>query len=302
MKHATDYCGRFAPSPTGPLHFGSLVAALGSCLEARAQGGRWRVRMEDIDEPRCSADAASSILRTLERLGFAWDGEVIVQSRRKERYRELLDALKSAHLAYPCACTRRELADSALAADGAAIYPGTCRAGLPPGKSARSWRLVVGNAEAAFDDAIQGRCVQRLGTEIGDFVLLRADGYFAYQLAVVADDFDQGITHIVRGADLLDSTPRQIYLQSCLGFPQPAYAHLPVALNAAGEKLSKQTCAAAVDALEPAEALAGALRFLGHAPPARLGLADLWAWAVENWRMEQVPRVRASPGTWRRQD
>jgi glutamyl-Q tRNA(Asp) synthetase len=133
-------------------------------------------------------------------------------------------------------------------------------------------------------------------------VLLRADGYFAYQLAVVADDFDQGITHIVRGADLLDSTPRQIYLQSCLGFPQPAYAHLPVALNAAGEKLSKQTCAAAVDALEPAEALAGALRFLGHAPPARLGLADLWAWAVENWRMEQVPRVRASPGTWRRQD
>lgn len=294
MKESKSYRGRFAPSPTGPLHFGSLVAALGSCLEARAHRGEWLVRMEDVDEPRCSPAAAAGILRSLERLGFAWDGEVMVQSRRKERYRELLAGLQAGRLAYPCACTRRELADSALAVDGAAIYPGTCRSGLPAGKTARAWRLAVDAAVAAFDDAIQGRVSQRLGEEVGDFVLLRADGYYAYQLAVVADDADQGITHVVRGADLLDSTPRQIYLQSCLGLPTPAYAHLPVAVNAAGEKLSKQTRAVAIDDIDPAQALVAALRFLGQAPPDGLAdVADVWAWAREIWRMEKVPRLRA---------
>jgi glutamyl-Q tRNA(Asp) synthetase len=293
MNEFNRYRGRFAPSPTGPLHFGSLVAAFGSCLEARRQGGEWLVRMEDVDEPRCSPIVAAGMLRTLERLGFEWDGEVMVQSRRKARYDELLERLKDRGLAYPCGCTRRELADSALAPDGAAIYPGTCRGGLPPGKTARSWRLRVDAAAIEFEDAILGRVGQHLGTEAGDFVLLRADGYFAYQLAVVADDADQGVTHVVRGADLLDSTPRQIYLQRCLGVPTPAYAHLPVAVNAQGEKLSKQTLAAAVDDTPAADALLAALRFLGQAPPTGLGdVASVWRWALENWRLERVPRAR----------
>jgi glutamyl-Q tRNA(Asp) synthetase len=246
------------------------------------------------------------MLRTLERLGFEWDGDVMVQSRRKARYGELLERLKDSGLAYPCGCTRRELADSAycgctrreladsaLAPDGAAIYPGTCRGGLPPGKTARSWRLRVDAAAIEFEDAIQGRIGQHLGMEVGDFVLLRADGYFAYQLAVVADDADQGVTHVVRGADLLDSTPRQIHLQRCLGVPTPAYAHLPVAANAQGEKLSKQTLAAAVDDIPAVDALLAALRFLGQAPQADLGdVASVWRWALENWRLERVPRAR----------
>jgi glutamyl-Q tRNA(Asp) synthetase len=298
MNQFKGYRGRFAPSPTGPLHFGSLVAALGSCLEARRHGGEWLLRMEDVDEPRCSPAIAAGMLETLERLGFEWDGEVMVQSRRKARYAELLEGLKSRGLIYPCGCTRRELADSTLAPDGAAIYPGTCRDGLPPGKTARAWRLRVDATTVAFDDEIQGRVSQHLGREVGDFVLLRADGYFAYQLAVVADDADQGVTHIVRGADLLDSTPRQIYLQQCLGFATPAYAHLPVAVNAQGEKLSKQTLAAAIDETPAHRALLAALDFLGQAPPQGLGdLASVWAWALENWRLAGVPRVRTAPAS-----
>jgi glutamyl-Q tRNA(Asp) synthetase len=299
-----EYVGRFAPSPTGPLHFGSLVAALGSYLEARARGGRWLVRMEDIDEPRCSAHAADDILRTLESCGFEWDGAVMVQSARKERYREVLEDLKSRGFVYPCACTRRELADSALAPDGAAIYPGTCRNGLPSGKEARAWRLRVDDSTVCFDDAVQGAQRQELAREVGDFVLLRADGYFAYQLAVVVDDADQGVTHIVRGADLLDSTPRQIFLQRCLGLPTPGYAHLPVAVNAAGEKLSKQTLAPAIDRRDPVPALLDAMRFLGQEPPTDIGsrtpagipsghtTADFWAWAKSAWRLGHVPRAR----------
>lgn len=293
MNRFNQHRGRFAPSPTGPLHFGSLVAALGSCLEAKTRNGQWLLRMEDVDEPRCSPAVAAGQLRTLERLGFEWDGEVMVQSGRKARYAELLDALKDKGLAYPCGCTRRELADSAVGPDGAAVYPGTCRDGLPAGKTARSWRLRVDAATIGFEDAIQGPITQCLGLEVGDFVLFRADGYFAYQLAVVADDADQGVTHVVRGADLLDSTPRQIHLQHCLGFATPAYAHLPVAVNARGEKLSKQTRATAVDAMAPAEALLAALRFLGQAPPGGLDdTAAVWAWALENWRLEKVPRTR----------
>lgn len=294
MKQFNGYRGRFAPSPTGPLHFGSLVAALGSCLDARSNGGEWLVRMEDVDEPRCSPSVADGMLRTLERLGFEWDGEVMVQSRRKARYGELLERLKAAGLAYPCGCTRRELADSALAPDGAAIYPGTCRNGLLPGKSARSWRLRVEGAAIAFDDAVQGPMRQDLEREAGDFVLRRGDGYFAYQLAVVADDADQGITHIVRGADLLDSTARQIFLQRCLGFPTPEYAHLPVAVNSSGEKLSKQTLAAAVDEAAPEAALRAALRFLGQPTPPKADVRDVWGWAIAHWRLDAVPRVRTA--------
>ena len=287
--------GRFAPSPTGPLHFGSVVAALGSCLEARRQGGDWLLRMEDVDEPRCSTAAADGILRDLEALGFAWNGEVLVQSRRKARYAEVLAALKASGDAYPCACSRKDLVAGPVAVDGSPRYPGTCRTGLPPGVEPRAWRLRTDNIPIVFDDALQGRCEQCLERDVGDFVLLRADGYYAYQLAVVVDDADQGITHVVRGADLLDSTPRQIALQQRLDWPVPAYTHLPVAVNAAGEKLSKQTRAPAVDVARPLEVLLAAWRFLGQTMPAPdewVTIEDFWTGALARWSLDQVPRVR----------
>lgn len=289
--------GRFAPSPTGPLHFGSLVAALGSYLEAKARGGCWRVRMEDVDQPRCKPEHADAILRTLEAFGFEWDGAVMVQSRRSAHYREVLERLKALGAVYPCGCTRSELEGAPPGIDGAPVYPGICRAGLPPGKAARAWRLRVAGV-IDFDDALQGRQHQELAREVGDCVLLRADGCFAYQLAVVADDAEQGIDHVVRGADLIHSTARQIFLQRLLGYPTPAYAHLPVALDAAGMKLSKQTRAQPVDAREPAAALFAAARFLGQNPPeglCRSTSADFWPWAFANWRLNQAPRVAALP-------
>lgn len=270
---------------------------MGSYLEARSRGGEWLLRVEDVDAPRCSPAAAGQILHALEACGFEWDGEPVWQSRRTQAYAAALEQLQSTGLVFPCACTRRELADSALAPDGAAIYPGTCRAGLAPGRDARSWRLRVGQARIGFDDAVQGRIESDLATEVGDFVLRRADGLFAYQLAMVVDDADAAITHVVRGADLLLSTARQIYLQQCLGVPTPAYAHLPVAVNAAGEKLSKQTLAMALDSARPLPALHAALDFLGQLPPADLTcgtVAELWAWAVANWRLERVPRGPAT--------
>lgn len=284
--------GRFAPSPTGPLHFGSLVAALGSYLDARARRGRWIVRIEDVDEPRTQPGAAESILATLEHCGFEWDGPVEVQSGRKALYREALDRLRAAGHAYPCSCTRKEIADSALARDGARIYPGTCRHGLASGRSERAWRVRTDGATIEFDDRLQGRIAQSLEREVGDFVLFRADGYFAYQLAVVVDDAAQGITDIVRGADLLDSTARQIHLQRLLGLPTPTYLHLPVAVNPAGEKLSKQTEAQAAGP----EAIAAAFSFLGHTPPAELRAApakELVAWGIEQWNVTRLPKTRA---------
>lgn len=289
------YRGRFAPSPTGPLHFGSLIAAVGSYLDAHAQGGEWLVRMEDIDTPRNVPGAAEQILATLEAFGFEWDGPVLWQSRRLAAYRAALETLKGAGLAYGCACSRKEIADSAtrLAVDGGLAYPGTCRNGLPPGRPARAWRLLVPAQEIFFVDRVQGRVSQQLERDVGDFVLLRADGLFAYQLAATVDDHFQGISDIVRGADLLASTPRQIWLQRCLGFPEPRYAHLPVATNPAGEKLSKQTLAPALDARKAAAQLVGALRFLGQAVPDDLGRAtvtEVWAWAHANWRVAAMPR------------
>ena len=295
---AAAYRGRFAPSPSGPLHFGSLVAALGSCLDARAHGGVWLLRIEDVDTPRNVPGAEAAILRTLEACGFEWDGPVLRQSGRLEAYAEALERLKADGFAYPCACSRKEIADSATrpAIDGGLAYPGTCRAGLPPGRSPRAWRLRVDDRPVAFDDRLQGQVVQQLARDVGDFVLRRADGLFAYQLAVAVDDHFQGISDIVRGADLLDSTPRQIRLLGCLGYPVPRYAHLPVAANAAGEKLSKQTRAPAVDAARAADELVGALRFLGQPAPAELGRAavrDVWSWARENWSFAAIPRRRA---------
>ncbi|WP_310494032.1 tRNA glutamyl-Q(34) synthetase GluQRS [Dechloromonas sp.] len=292
------YRGRFAPSPTGPLHFGSLVAAVGSYLDARTQGGVWLVRMEDVDTPRNVAGAADAILNTLEVFGFEWDGPVLYQSNRFDAYAAALEKLKWAGMAYGCACSRKEIADSATrpAIDGGLAYPGTCRAGLPAGREARAWRLRVNDEEIAFADRLQGRVAQHLESDVGDFVLRRADGLFAYQLAVTVDDDFQQISQVVRGADLLASTPRQIWLQRCLGFATPSYAHLPVVANAAGEKLSKQTLARPLASDIAAAELVRALDFLGQAAPAELAqatVAEVWAWALKNWSFEAIPRQPA---------
>ncbi|MDR3087433.1 MAG: tRNA glutamyl-Q(34) synthetase GluQRS [Azoarcus sp.] len=298
--NASPYVGRFAPSPSGPLHFGSLIAALGSALEARRCGGRWLVRIEDVDTPRSVPGMADAILATLERFGFTWDGEVMWQSRRTGAYADALERLKAGGHVFPCACSRREMAevpDSALARDGSRRYPGFCRNGLPPGRAPRAWR-VKADGRIAFNDAIQGPQEEELARDVGDYVVFRADGQFAYQLAVVVDDAGQGVTHVVRGADLLGSTARQIHLQNVLGLSVPAYAHLPVAVNAAGEKLSKQTLARAVDEIPPARALTAALAFLGQHPPAglaRASLAEVWSWALACWRLDRVPRALQLP-------
>ncbi|MEW6313514.1 MAG: tRNA glutamyl-Q(34) synthetase GluQRS [Pseudomonadota bacterium] len=284
------YRGRFAPSPTGPLHFGSLVAALGSYLEAKTRAGRWLLRIEDLDTPRVMPGAADAILRVLEAYGFEWDETVTYQSQRNDSYLAMLDALRSSGALYGCACSRREIEQ---VADGALVYPGTCRSGLA-GRSARAWRVktdLVDHGRVSFTDAVQGEFSQHLPHEVGDFVVLRADGLFAYQLAVVADDAAQGITDVVRGADLLDSTPRQIYLQRLLGLPTPRYAHLPLATNARGEKLGKQTLAPALDTRQPLPALANAWRLLGQtALPDVDNVNEFWRHALLHWRLADVPR------------
>ncbi len=297
-SHALRYRGRFAPSPTGRLHFGSLVAAVGSYLDARASGGEWLIRIEDVDAPRTLSGAADAILDTLDALAFEWDGEVVVQSRRVDYYRDALHALQAADDVYPCVCSRREIAARAAstAIDGGFVYPGTCRQGLPAHDRPVAWRLRVPDCPLAFTDRLQGDTWQNLQRDVGDFVVLRADGLFAYQLAVVVDDAAQQVTQVVRGADLLDSTLRQIWLQQRLGLPTPVYAHLPVATNPTGEKLSKQTHAAAVDASRGSEPLAAALRFLGQVVPPEVGRVaprEFWPWAVANWSLASVPRVRS---------
>ncbi|TWI65375.1 glutamyl-Q tRNA(Asp) synthetase [Pseudoduganella lurida] len=269
----TSYTGRFAPSPTGPLHLGSLVAAMASYLDAKVHRGQWLVRIEDLDRDRNVAGADEHILASLQRCGMQWDGEVTWQTRREPLYEAALAQL--AQDIYPCGCSRKEIADSqtrlGLAHHGALVYPGTCRAGLAPGKAPRALRLRTPQAPhrvIAFEDRWHGHVEQDITAQVGDFVVRRADGFWAYQLAVVVDDGAQGITDIVRGADLLDSTPRQLYLQELLGLPQPRYLHVPVVVNGDGEKLSKQTGAAAFDNGAPAEMLLAtsllpAARFLG---------------------------------------
>jgi glutamyl-Q tRNA(Asp) synthetase len=290
---AAEYRGRFAPSPTGPLHFGSLIAAVGSYLEATAHQGLWLIRIEDLDPPRTMPGATDSILRTLEAYGFEWDSPVLYQSRRSELYEAALASLRGSSHLYPCACTRKEIADSAMQGLEGPVYPGTCRNGLN-GREARAWRVRTTKENIVFTDAIQGKQSQLLEHDLGDFILKRADGLFAYQLAVVVDDAAQGITHVVRGADLLDSTPRQIWLQRLLGLPTPQYAHLPVVVNTRGEKLSKQTLAQPLDTAKPATALWDALDFLGQHPPAELhnDLVSLWCWAKPHWRLDSVPKSR----------
>lgn len=290
------YRGRFAPSPTGPLHFGSLVAALGSCLDARRNAGTWLVRMEDLDRPREVKGAADEILRTLEAYGFEWHGRVMRQSRRGAAYAAAIERLERDRAVFPCACTRREISDSALEGTREPVYPGTCRNGIPPGRRACAIRARVGDAVIAFDDRLQGRIEQHLAGEVGDFVVRRADGLFAYQLAVVVDDFEQEITDVVRGADLLASTPRQILLQGRLGYPTPRYLHLPIAVNRYGDKLSKQTQAAPLAPGDGPLQLWRALRFLGQEPPAELKrerVASLWSWATASWSVAKIPKQRS---------
>ena len=290
----TGYRGRFAPSPTGPLHAGSLVAALASRLDALAWQGRWLVGIEDVDRQRCLPGAAAGMLATLERFGFAWDETVLVQSTRDAWYQQALDRLSAAGLVYPCGCSRREIADSgaALSPDGATVYPGTCRDGLAPGRRARAWRVRSGAARIRFFDRRLGWREHDLASQTGDFVLKRADGAWAYQLAVVVDDALQGITDVVRGADLLDSTPRQIYLQRLLGWPTPRYLHVPVVVDRQGAKLSKQGGALALDPGAALAQLHEAARHLGLAEVSADSIASFWRQATVAWHAAWVARAR----------
>jgi glutamyl-Q tRNA(Asp) synthetase len=287
------YTGRFAPTPSGPLHFGSLIAALASWLDARAQGGRWLVRIEDLDPPRCMPGAASTILRQLEAHGLTWDGKVVYQSTRTEAYREALEALRRLGLAYPCSCSRTDIRAQAtrMGCEGP-IYPGTCRMHPPLASRPHAVRLDTRGAVIDFSDRLFGTIQQDIGNALGDFVIWRVEDIASYHLAVVVDDAWQGVTDVVRGADLLESTPRQIWLQRLLGLPTPRYLHLPLALAPNGQKLSKQNLAPAL-ALETAAAqLTRALAFLGQAPEPGLAEArpeEIVAWAIPRWRPEAIP-------------
>lgn len=292
------YVGRFAPSPTGPLHAGSLVAALASYLDARAHGGRWLVRMEDVDQQRTVPGAAESILQTLAAFGMHADGEVLWQSTRGPHYEQALQTL--GNLVYPCSCSRREIADSLANAMADSIaqagmqspiaqpYPGTCRHGMAPGKNPRAWRLRVPDRGEAgerisIEDRACGAITQHLSQEAGDFILRRADGFWAYQLAVVVDDAAQGVTHVVRGMDLLDSTPRQIYLQRKLGLPTPHYLHVPLVLDAQGRKLSKQDGSAGLSSETVIEQLIAAAAVLNIDVRPGDSLSAFWQDATAKW-------------------
>jgi glutamyl-Q tRNA(Asp) synthetase len=286
------YRGRFAPSPTGPLHFGSLVAALGSYLDARAAGGEWLVRMEDLDCQREAPGAADDILRTLDTFGFEWDGEVLYQSARTEAYAQAIDRIRDQGLLFSCGCSRREIAAIGLPGVDGPVYPGTCRYGLPPGKRARSLRLRTDSNPILVRDRIRRELRQNLAREVGDFVLRRADGVHAYQLAVVVDDGFQGISQVVRGADLMSSTPRQVYLLQALQLPVPSYAHLPLIVDSTGRKLSKSHAAAPVDRADPIPALLRAWSLLGQEPFPELpaNLPELWSNAHSAWKTSSVPK------------
>jgi glutamyl-Q tRNA(Asp) synthetase len=306
-RHSSQaYIGRFAPSPSGPLHAGSLVAAMASYLDARLHGGKWLLRIEDIDETRTVPDAIAAIYQALSCLGMQWDDDVIVQSEHKARYEAACELL--AAQIYPCACTRKEIMDSVtrtglpLAADGAAIYPGTCRNGVADGRIGRTLRIRVPDADdpdrlIRFDDRWCGPVTQDLALQAGDFVLKRADGFWAYQLAVVVDDAAQGVTDIVRGADLIDSTARQIYLQRLLGVSTPTYMHLPLLAGDDGEKLSKQNGAAPLDLQQSLRELFNCARFLGLDDGISSSTASVdafWPQATAAWerRLQTLPQTK----------
>jgi glutamyl-Q tRNA(Asp) synthetase len=288
------YIGRFAPSPTGPLHFGSLVTAVASYLDARSNRGKWLLRMEDLDKPREVSGAAANIISTLQAYGFEWDDTIMYQSQRTDAYERVLATLKKRQSIYPCTCTRKEIADSSEQSGiEGIIYPKTCLYQSIKEQHPVAWRIKTPDKSFHFKDAIHGDITQNLSIEIGDFVLKRVDGQFAYQLAVVVDDAAQGITNIVRGADLLNSTTRQIYLQQLLGYTQPHYMHIPIVTNELGQKLSKQTLAAPILVSEASMTLWLALDFLNQKPPESLkhqSIDQLWNWGISHWQA-MVPPV-----------
>jgi len=290
------YRGRFAPSPSGPLHFGSLVAAMASWCDAVASKGEWLVRIEDVDQTRSRPGASDAILATLEAYGFEWDGPVVRQSERGALYTAALNDLIRRRMAFACACTRKELELAAPGKSGERVYPGTCRQGVAAGREGRAWRVAVTDEIVRFHDRLQGMQEQHLARDVGDFVLKRADGLFAYQLAVAVDDGLQGITHVVRGADLLPSTQRQIWLQRQLGYAIPAYLHHPVALGGDGRKLSKQAEAKALST-NALPVLRDAWTFLDQAeppsPPASVD--EFWRWAHVAWNARRLPPVIMLP-------
>lgn len=286
------YRGRYAPTPSGPLHFGSMVAALGSYLEARRHGGEWLLRIEDVDPPRVAAGASDGILRTLEAFGFEWDGPVMRQSLRSEAYRSAFEALRRLDLVYPCACSRKQLAETARRGVDGLVYPGTCRSRHDHAENLAQ-RFRVPDRRVRFEDDLLGQVACDVAIDCGDFVLRRADGVYSYQLAVVVDDAEQGISHVVRGSDLLASTPRQILLQQALGLPTPTYLHLPVVLDELGEKLSKQTLARPVDIACPVPSLQAAAAFLNLAVPVDIGnVAEFWPAVFAAWTGRELPPIR----------
>lgn len=289
----TDIVGRFAPSPTGPLHMGSLLAALASFLSARSCGGRWLLRMDDLDQARVVPEADRLILDTLLLFGLQWDGAVLYQSTRRAAYDCALTRLIAAHRVFACGCTRKEAQAGPEGLEGP-IYPGTCRCGLPSGREARSWRLRVDSAQITVYDGVQHAYTQALATDVGDFVVRRADDVIAYQLATVVDDAHQGVTEVVRGADLLSSTPRQVLIAGFLDYPAVRYAHIPVIVDASGSKLGKSQGALALDHDAVVSQLWHCLMLLGQRPPEALrdGTRDsLLRWGVTHWDLARVPCV-----------
>lgn len=295
MMQSATYRGRFAPSPTGPLHFGSLIAAVGSYLQARSQNGEWLLRIENIDPPREAEGAIDAILYSLEAHGLIWDGTEQYQQTRQTRYTEALDEIQHSGRLYACSCSRQQIANAIGHTGGPLIYPGTCRGKPKPQYGPYALRVDTRDCIIEFEDMIQGKQQIDLATEMGDFVLRRADGLFSYQLAVALDDVEQGITEVVRGSDLLDSTPRQIFVQQLLGFPAPQYAHLPVAIDPiTGQKLSKQTRAPVLNNKNSIQNLWQALEFLGQQPPIELrnsSIEEFWNWAIAHWQFHLVPRL-----------
>ncbi len=289
---ASPYVGRFAPSPSGPLHLGSLVAAIASFLDAKANKGLWLMRMEDLDPIREPPQAASEILTALENLGLHWDQQVLYQSQRLDAYQTVLDDLGKQGLTFACICSRQQI----KAAGG--VYPGTCRQQSAAPLTAHAIRLLVADITINFDDIFQGQQQQQIKQEVGDFVIKRKDQLFAYQLAVVVDDYYQGITHIIRGTDLMESTARQIFLQQELHYPRPYYGHIPIIINDQGQKLSKQHFAKAIDSSKPEKQLYLALNYLGQNPPAELiyeNVEKILSWAITNWKRDLIPSCSEIP-------
>jgi glutamyl-Q tRNA(Asp) synthetase len=298
------YIGRFAPSPSGPLHFGSLIAATASYLCAKSVHGKWLLRIEDVDKFRIKKNSINSIIQTLESYGYHWNDEILYQSQRNEAYQEALNTLGK--LAYPCSCTRKFLQRKIPAGTYGYIYPGYCREQLNnPDAAQFSTRLRTNNTVVYFADELQAPLWQHIETTVGDFIIKRSDHMFSYQLAVVVDDAYQQISEVVRGSDLLDNTPRQLYLQQCLGYQQPSYLHFPTAITADGKKLSKQNHSPEVSANKKRQTILNTLNFLGQQAPSMENfccLDDIWDWAIKNWDRDKIPTQMTLPENYPNHD